>query len=244
MIAGCWFSFSPDWLCLRESVAQFRETFPDSPVCIFDDGGKPTPPELIATLKPDHYEVTQWKRIGAIRGWEAVNGILAGCDHAAKVTGADGTMKIDCDTLILKSDWVDESMALDGWDIGQGRFAAGMARYLRKDVPASLMESLASGFSWPSRVPEDQTITFESLWNFPGECRVRPIRPNGDGPKAGAWHYRDETAGDPPTFHPLADHSVLTFGNRSQITQVKKKCERREWAGMKMHAVRETLHRG
>lgn len=241
MIAGCWFSFSPDWLCLRESVLQFREVFPGAPVCIFDDAAHATPLELLRELKPDLLEITDWKRVANIQGWEAVNGILKGCMRAVEVTGAAGTLKIDCDTLVLKSEWIDESNALDGWDGGQGRFAVGMARYLRADVPGRLIDSLASRFLWSQRVPEDQAISFEALWEFAGECRLHSMRPSGEGPRAGAWHYSEEVAGREPTFHPLASLSALTFGNRSQITQVKKPCERREWAGMKMRSVREML---
>jgi len=217
-IVGVWFTFAGDAACLVESVAAFRAACPGAPVAIFDEDRLPLPQEVVETINPRIYERTNWPRLGNLNGWPAVRGILQSCDLAARMTGAVGTLKIDCDTLVLSSRWLRLDAAVTGWDCGWIRYAAGMARHLRADVPQRLLRGLDRRPLITHPVAEDLAISAEASFEFPGQVWLHPRQPGiPTGFRLAGWSYRRQTAGLFGLTHPAADHDVVTFGNRAQI---------------------------
>jgi hypothetical protein len=203
---------------LVESVAAFRSAMPGCPVAIFDDNRAPAPAATIEDIDPELYERTIWPRGGNLNGWPAVRGILESCDLAATRLGTFGTLKIDCDTLMLSGRWIAPHRALVGWDCGWIRYAAGMCRYLRADVPARLLAGLNRRPLIDHPVAEDMAISAEASFVFHGEVMLHPRQPGTeDGYRLAGWSYKWASKGRFGLGHPAASHDVVTFGNRAQM---------------------------
>jgi hypothetical protein len=217
-IVGVWFTFGGDADCLIESVASFRAACSGAPVAIFDEARLPLPEEVVERIDPALYQRTTWPRLGNLNGWPAVRGILESCDRAAAVTGAVGTLKIDSDTLVQSSRWLRLDAAVTGWDCGWLRYAAGMARYVRADVPQRLLRGLDRRPLINHPVAEDLAISAEAAFEFPGQVWLHPRQPiHPAGFRLAGWSYRRQAEGKFPLTHPAELHDVITFGNRSQI---------------------------
>ncbi|MCU0797560.1 MAG: hypothetical protein MUF31_16695 [Akkermansiaceae bacterium] len=217
-LVGVWFAFGADAACLIESVASFRAACPGAPVAIFDEDRLPLPEPVVARIDPALYQRTTWPRLGNLNGWPAVRGILQSCHEAARMTGATGTLKIDSDTLVLSARWIRQDAAVTGWDCGWLRYAAGMARFLRADVPDRLLRGLDRRPLLNHPVAEDLAISAEASYEFPGQVILhsrQPERPNGF--RLAGWSYRLQAEGKFGLTHPAELHDVVTFGNRAQI---------------------------
>jgi hypothetical protein len=218
MIAGIWFSFVGDAACLVKSVATFRSAMPGCPVAVFDDGRSPVPASTIAQIEPELYEQTSWPRVGNLNGWPAVRGILESCDLVSARFGVCGTLKLDCDTVILSGRWLDPARPVVGWDCGWIRSAAGMCRYLRADVPSRLLSGLDRRPLIDHPVAEDMAISAEASFEYPGEVLLHPRQPGtADGFRLAGWSYRWASEGRFGLAHPAGSHDVVTFGNRAQL---------------------------
>lgn len=220
---GMWFSFGADSECLIESVAQFRDVYPDHKICIFDDKNKPISQETIEFINPDHYEKREFDSCGNLNGWNAIKGILQSQIKVQEMFPSyKGALKIDCDTLLMDDSWIDYDKPICGFDLGTQCLFAGMMRYLRKDAPQAILDELSGRWQWDTmRVPEDVAIGVYCLKIWGQECKSVLWR---DG--ALSYSYIN----DEINKHPA---KVITFGNRGEIKQGSP-CDKRAFAGMAM----------
>lgn len=225
---GLWFSFGPDGPCLIESVAQFRETFPGAICCICDDGRDPITREVINAIQPDHYERCDVRRNGNLIGPEASCMELDFQERMhLRFPGHNGALKIDCDTLVCDSGWIDQSAAQCGFTQGPLLFIWGPARWVRKDACTAAMDSILSRPIGVTRGGnEDQIIGIEISTLFGADCRIMPALPG----TMAYWHYR---SGNYPQ---IWDASVVVFGNRFELSS--KPCEARETVAATMSRYR------
>jgi len=227
---GIWFSFLHDSKCLIESVTAFRQTFPDHKICIADDPNNPISDSTKELIKPDYYELRNWDSRSNLNGWACVRGILQLQIKLQELFPQyPGALKIDCDTLIMDSSWIDIEGPISGFDLGTQCLFAGMARYLRKDVPQLVLDELSSRWQWESQaVPEDITIAAYCLKLFGREC-------NSVEWHSGACSYVYK---NPANKNKKA--KVITFGNRKEIAEGSP-TEKRKIAGEAMEIYRK-LH--
>lgn len=230
---GCWFSFGPDALCLRESVEQWRESTSGWPVAIFDEVREPLPADVLRALAPDHYERTPWERRRNLNGWSAVFGILDSIHRAGMKLGTPGAFKIDCDTLVLDPSWGVDHLDYVGLDMGGVPLGAGPAYYLSTGAALKLRESFQARKLWDARVPEDWTISAEAIRLLGPAATIRHWQER----VVAEWDYTGTV--DPERYRGI---SVVTFGRRSAIRC--KKCERREFAALAMAKWRKEVRRG
>lgn len=218
-----WFSFGPDSECLIESIRAFRSTFKDSIITICDDKSNSITKEVVKLIKPDYYEKRSWNSHGNLNGYESVYGIL---NHQINMhslfPGHDGAIKVDCDTSILGSNWINRDSPISGVDLGTTTFFAGMARYMRNDVPEAIKDLLDNKFTWNSvMVPEDQLIANCAMLLYGKECN------RNDWVKcAGSYSFKNPEYNDRFV-------EIMTFGNRSEILEGSK-CDKRTIAAIHM----------
>jgi hypothetical protein len=219
---GMWFSFGGDSECLRESVLQFRETFPDGVVAICDDAKNPISDSVRNAMNPNYYEHRKWDSKSNLNGWECVRGMLEyQIEMHRKFPSHHGALKIDCDTLILGDDWILEHSPICGLDIGTQVFFTGCARYLRRDVPAKLLDFIAKKYTRDIAVPEDQVIANLCMALYGAECERIDWHV-----AAMSYSYLDESYNERKS-------QVITFGNRHEIKHGTP-CDKRAFAGMAM----------
>lgn len=171
-ILGLWFTYGLDSHPLIESVNAFRKTFPLGKVCISDDPKNSISQTIRADISPDIYAKRNWNSGGNLNGWPSVRGILEFQIEAQnRFPDSLGAIKIDSDTLVLGNNWLDPGKALIGLDCGSERLFSGMCRYLRKDVPNTILDYLDSRTNWSTAsVPEDITIGGLTTLLFGKEC--------------------------------------------------------------------------
>ncbi len=210
---GIWFSYGPDGPSLIESVGAFREsTGGNCIVSVVDDSKKPISKECLELISPDDYMKTDFPRGSSLNGWGCVKGMLGVFQELTDKHGADGFIKIDCDTLVLGFDWIDRKSAHCGFIKGEHLYAMGMAYWLRSDVIATITESInGRQLLVGASAPEDQCISCETLWKYGPQCSLV----DWSKKLAGGWQYLNDAD---PRFD---NCQVITFGNRSLI---KGKC--------------------
>jgi cation diffusion facilitator CzcD-associated flavoprotein CzcO len=202
------FAFGPDSECLYESVQAFKTVYSDGIVGICDDPDKPIDDDMIAKIAPDYYEQRAWDSKGNLNGWGAVRGIL---EFQKKMHGMfpghKGAIKMDCDTLLLVKDWIDEDAPICGIDAGCSTFFYGMCRYLKESAVDSIINFINNKVIWEDRkVPEDATIANCTMFLYGQECKRYDW-----SDVAFSYNYKHLTANN--KLKP-----VVTFGNRSEIT--------------------------
>lgn len=135
-----------------------RRLLPDAPLyCAVDqeDDDMPLP-------KKCHRIVTAFNRQGNLNGIEAVAGILATVHAVATATGLP-VVKIDCDTVLTGSDWLDAfaDPQLDylGFEGGHPLTATGICYAFSQQGAQKILRAVTP---WPwqknGKFPEDQTI--------------------------------------------------------------------------------------
>ena len=150
-------------------------------------------------------------------------GITEFQERMCRKFGADGCVKVDCDTMVKGGEWIDREADLCGFDFGNIGYAYGLARWMSRTMCARLLED------WQSRpvsvrlsVPEDQTISVTSLV-LGGRCVIHRW-PHG----ACGWQYE-------PTIDKRAPHyEVITFGNWARIPGGGCKAQKRERVALEM----------
>ena len=228
---GLWFSFGGDAGCLLESAAQWRSTFPDSPVAVCDDSHHPVSLDTLAALSPDHYERSEVGRNRNIRGADIILTILDFQERMhLRYPDHQGAVKVDCDTLICHSDWIDENRPLCGFEFPGAPFPVGCARYIRRDAASLIYDKLLSRV-WARAVKaaEDAVIGVSALSLFGPSCQVIPTVPR----RCVGWDYRLEE----PLPHVMSA-DVVTFGNR-EFAPGSSDCEKRESAAVAMAKFRK-----
>lgn len=204
-----WFSFGPDGPALIESVASFREVVGDEArVVVFDDATAPLSPECLKEVDPDLYRCTDFPRGGNLRGWPCVYGLLDCLIEACDRFGATGCLKVDCDTLMLGTDWIEQDAPLCGFMQGRSAYVGGMAYWMRRDAIEEVLRSMRGRWrieNWMVR--EDETVSAEALWRFGPKCVLHDWRKRW----AGGWQY-----GRVPEWR-YDECRVITFGDRRLI---------------------------
>ena len=204
-----WFSFGPDGPALIESVAAFRETVgSEAQVVVFDDASNPLTDECFDAVWPDLYRRTDFPRGGNLRGWSCVFGVLDCLVEACEYFDAPGCLKVDCDTLVLGTDWIEQRAPICGFMQGRSAYLGGMAYWMRRDAIEEVRRSIRDRWridSWMA--PEDLTISSEALWRFGPQCVLHDWKKRW----AGGWHY-----GRVPEER-YNQCRVITFGDRRLI---------------------------
>lgn len=152
-IAAVWFSFAPDQCLLLESVRAFRRTLPEAALTVCDDGFCALP-RLVRDRLAEWgvtYRKTFYPRGGHLLGPENLKGQVAEMVRAAE--GADVLVKIDCDTLLLRADWVealaDEPQALlAGSYKGLHNYPMGHCYAVRAAVLPELLKDVETYPGW------------------------------------------------------------------------------------------------
>lgn len=152
-IAAVWFAYGPDQNLLMESVRAFRRTLPKAKLTVCDDGFCALPRMVRAKLEADGitYRKTFYPRGGNLLGPENLKGQVAEMARAAE--GADVLVKIDCDTLLLRSDWVealaDEPEALlAGSYKGLHNYPMGHCYAVRASILPELLQDVETYPGW------------------------------------------------------------------------------------------------
>ena len=208
-MTGLWFTYGPDAACLEQSVGAFRAAAPDPCVCLLDDGGEPLPEAVVARLSPDHYGRTTWPRRGNLRGWTHALCALDAYARMAALTGAGGILKLDCDTLLVDSSWIDTSAAVCGhdnplWPCLHG----GLGYWIRRDAAEAILSGLAGSRLDEGGVPvnEDHCLSWWAMRFCGAGVKVLPA----DGRLARTFLHHQ-----PGEDYPGA--AVVTFGDRSRL---------------------------
>ncbi len=225
---GVWFTYRNDALCLEQSVRAFRHVAGgEAIVCVLDDAKARLPVERINTVRPDHYEVTDWPRRRNLVGWDqAVCGLEAYLRMAEKFEG-DGVVKIDCDTLLLDGSWVDRSRDLDGWEAPRFPHMAGICYWVGRQGAERVLHGIKD-LRWLDHGKSGEDLIY-SCW-FRQYCDRVQLRPF-DLKQFRGVQYTPQ--GDMQS----ADYSqtrVLTFGNRTLMKEVPCGPERFERAALFM----------
>lgn len=226
---GCWFTFGPDALCLYESVTEWRDLTGGCPVAVFIDQDHPIPEKLLRKIAPEMVEHTAWERGGNLNGWDAVLGILDSLERACQRFNLDHVFKIDCDTLCNPAGWWDPQAMMSGCELGTQPLPCGHAYALKRAAISLLIES----FTRPGRmlfpclgtVMEDWIIGAEAMRLFPGQVTLSLRDQARD---MVCWQYGQQEL--PAEY--FKGRSVVTFGNRHQLTGCGS--ERRERAAIAM----------
>ena len=152
-IAAVWFAYGPDQNLLMESVRAFRRTLPKAKLTVCDDGFCALPRLVRAKLEADGitYRKTFYPRGGNLLGPENLKGQVSEMARAAE--GADVLVKIDCDTLLLRSDWVealaDEPEALlAGSYKGLHNYPMGHCYAVRASILPELLKDVETYPGW------------------------------------------------------------------------------------------------
>jgi hypothetical protein len=202
------FTFALDSECLIESVAAYRSVYKDGIVAICDDADKSIDDDTIAKIDPDYYEQRAWDSKYNLNGWPAVRGILEFQKKMHELfPGHKGALKIDCDTLLLGKDWIDEDAPICGVDAGDSTFFYGICRYLSESAVNDILNFIKNKVIWEDKkVAEDATIANCAMLLYGQKCKRWDW-----ADVAMSYNYRYLTANT--KFKP-----IVTFGNRSEIT--------------------------
>ena len=152
-IAAVWFAYGPDQNLLMESVRAFRRTLPKAKLTVCDDGFCAQPRLVREKLEAEGitYRKTFYPRGGNLLGPENLKGQVAEMVRAGE--GADVLVKIDCDTLLLRSDWVealaDEPEALlAGSYKGLHNYPMGHCYAVRASILPELLKDVETYPGW------------------------------------------------------------------------------------------------
>lgn len=204
---GIWYSFKNDQLCLEQSVRSFRASYPNACIVICDDQKNPCDPDLIKKIDPQEYHQRSWDSLGNLNGWQCVRQMmLMQCELHDLYPLAQGSCKVDCDTIITDSSWHDHSSIASGLDIGTDSVMTGCVRYMRKDAPAAVLDFINSRWRWETYpVPEDRAIAAMCLQLWGASVEIIP------------WHQVAKSYSYKEDPDQSQKAKVLCFGNRDNI---------------------------
>ncbi len=105
--AVIWFSYGADAELLKESVRSVLRILPTAALTVCDDGFYAVPRAVRTWLEERGvtYRKTFYPRAGNLLGPENLKGQVREMARAGE--GADVLIKIDCDTLLLRADWIE-----------------------------------------------------------------------------------------------------------------------------------------
>lgn len=207
---GIVFCYGPDAPLLVQSAAQFRETFPDSPLCLCDQENNPIDPLFLELIQPDHYETADFDRMRNLNGFDCIQGILDfKIRMHEKFPGHEGHLKFDCDTLVMDGGWIDHSSAITGFSQGVPAYVYGSPRYMASWALAPVMDEIKKHFcGFANSAPEDQAISYATAACFGKLCTIHPM---SSGLSRG-WPYDSSVP-----FSKYFNVSSLAFGNRHMM---------------------------
>ncbi|MEG0428154.1 MAG: hypothetical protein RR553_09700 [Akkermansia sp.] len=226
MIAILYISFDRDGLALLQSVRSARRTFGEEVnICIYDDATNPLDEAILDVVRPYYYAKTTWARGGNLNGIAAVEGVLSCFADVVNRTCADFVIKIDCDTIIQSTTWLDFSgkWALQGFTTIPPCLAQGMCYCLRADAPTTILNAI-KGRTFVSNATrqvlhEDSTISFLTTIYFPGAVRIYDTAA-GAVPRrvaCGVHYLSNELLAQQAEL--IKSYDVVTFGDRWTIPQ-------------------------
>lgn len=173
MIAAHWFSYAGDEEVLLSSVVAFNTACPGASLVVIDDGNNPCTANVKheAELLGVEWRVSYWNRKGNLNGLECILGIL-GEMAQSMFAGASQCVKVDCDTLVLRSDWLNNTSGMIGADDRGGIY--GCCYALTGFVVMGLLESF---YKHPvtDDAPEDMSIGYRYRALY-GEPSLIPLK--------------------------------------------------------------------
>ncbi len=157
---GVWFTYGEDFSILQHSVNSFRTNVAGAIVVIIDEGGSELSREQIEQIKPDHYEVSKFKRNGNLRGWECVTGMLRCFSRICNKYAVSGVHKIDSDSIIRDLSWVNKSKDMVGSRRGSYPVCYGPYYWISKLAADKCLSYIKENkFASSQLVPEDLAIS-------------------------------------------------------------------------------------
>lgn len=153
-----WFSFERDSLTVVESVRAVRAVLPDAALCVVEDAAAPLLAVQRDLLEAGGVEVrgSAFRRGGNLNGAECISGMLAEMEAACERYDRAGAVKVDSDTVILRTEWLDNGARYRGFE-GLGGFVVGACYYLEVELLGELLEDCAR-FSPSPSAEEDYEI--------------------------------------------------------------------------------------
>lgn len=187
------FTYAGDADILPVSIAAARHAFPGAPVHVIDDSGAPMQPHQVAALGDIHYSRSDWERKYNLNGPECVRGILQTMNDNAKRYSADYVIKIDPDTLVLRSErhlgWIRENVGHFTQTTPE-KFFGGMFYGIRKDILDICCQN-AMAMTLPEGANEDNTIgCLANIASHTGKWVVENgTDPSGEG-RIGGYNFK------------------------------------------------------
>lgn len=211
MITAHWFSYSGDQDILPLSIMAFSQHRPDARLVVVDDGLNPCSEATCKKCESMGVEwrVSTWKRDGNLNGTDCILGILTEMQKSVN-KGAKTCLKIDCDTLVLRSPWLADFEGMIGADDRGGVY--GCCYALRDYSVTSLCHSFSTT---PARQeePEDMIVALRYIALF-GDTMIRlPLKKQeidkyGNGPNGIVIPYK---WGCSPALY--SKYDVINCGN-------------------------------
>jgi len=222
---GIFYSFKDDQDALVLSVKAFRHAYPSGVVAVCDDGEKSCDEAVVDDLKCDYYERRDWDGKRNLNGWVCVREMMKLQIKLHELFPEhEGSVKIDCDTLVTSCDWHDSTRPASGLDMGTDSVMTGCCRYMRKDTPQVILDLIGTRWRWETfAVPEDKTIAVLLLQTYGKEIELIP------------WHSVAHSFDLTKSAEESKVAKIVGFGNRMNLKDIKGGAARRKHAAEKMH---------
>lgn len=198
------------------------------PVFVEVDGKAPLTPEMRAAMKREGFRVreTMFPRNKGIRGIDCYRGLLGSYSYVLRESGASHLLKLDSDTLILRSDRIKQAVADDVAAASmrtEGYRFYGCAMVLSFRLVHSIAAHVQRWKGIPGHRNHDlsEDIATGDMADLLDIGEVRRWQFDPAGGYCAGWRYDDTPAA---TYRERFD--VVTFGNRHLLTG--KDCERRD----------------
>lgn len=187
------FTYSGDADVLPVCISATRRAFPGAPIHVIDDNASPLKPDQVALLGDIHYTRSVWDRKRNLNGPECIRGILDTMHENVSRYGADYAVKIDADTLVLRSErhleWMQNSVGHFTQTTPE-KFFGGMFYGIRYDI-LDICRQNAHAMQLPEKANEDNTIgCLANIAAHTGKWVVENgTDPNGEG-RIGGYNYK------------------------------------------------------
>lgn len=214
------FTFGGDAACLGACLSaldRLRGQGYELSVLVADDSLNPLPYPPAGVS----YIHTDFDRRGNLNGRVCVEAMLAVMHDAARETGADCVVKLDCDTVVNSLDWIDLTQTMSGWQLAPDKdYCSGMCYAIRA-------EALEGMHAWAHNnarllaynVPEDIGMGLV-CHAVDGGMRLHQVYAEGKRACGYIYNGKPDAEGtilERPDWPAYAAMDVVTFGNRNYI---------------------------
>lgn len=234
-IVVCYFSYRGDEDCIKQSIRSIRANMPRSKIYVFDDDYHPC--KNPDNIDCDKYIRTEFNRRGHLTGMECCLGMQACMAQAAEETGAKWVMKVDCDTMLVRTSFLEnryKDIFLLGWCICGRKsgvtYMTGPLYLIKSEILTRVSEhtKIIKMPTFGAEYPEDLVISMCCQFIDNTKCYL-PYWGATNG--YAGWVYREMDPHDDYIYgftklqkasvvQDIEDYKtlqVVTFGNRAQI---------------------------